>query len=223
MPEAASRAQITDFNTMRAAGVPIERAAKYVGRKKSWGYQQEQKRQLTNGQPSAVPVQERGGEIPSWSEAVELIVAIDSHDFDSPGPSLADRYGPETVGVAWIASYLAHSLALITQNHMLELHDEEPWWDEIKDNPITTEDILRAIPSAIDKREPLLPARAKKWQDRLLEAHPDLERVDVAMAEAEDSDDPDEAHRDLRRRIKAGEFDPEHLRDPEPVSANGHH
>lgn len=38
------------------------------------------------------------------------------------------------------------------------------------------------------------------------------------MTRAEDSDDPDEALRELRRRIKAGDFDPSNLRP----AANNH-
>lgn len=221
MPEAATRKQVVDFNTLRAAGVPVARAAEYVGRKTSWGYQQEQKRKLTGGEPSALPVRDGAGEVPSWSEAVELIVAIDSHDFDAPGPSLADRYGAQTVAVAWVAAYLAGTQARTTQDYLLEIHEDEEWWDEVKNDPVTTEDILRAVPDAIEKREHLFPDRAKKWDKRLVAEHPDLLLIAEERAKAEDSDDPDEAHRDLRRRIKAGDFDPEHLR--EPIAVNGHH
>lgn len=125
--------------------------------------------------------------------------------------------------LASLAGYLAHGQARAMQDYFLELHDEEPWFEEIKNNRITTTDILRAIPTSIDRPESLLPPRAQKWEDRLLEAHPDFGVVAEARAEAEDTDDPDEALRDLRRRIKAGDYDPEHLKEPEPVSANGTH
>lgn len=48
--------------------------------------------------------------------------------------------------VAQVSAYLAHVHALNTQNALLELHDEEQWWDEVKADPITTKDILEAVP-----------------------------------------------------------------------------
>ncbi len=83
MPDRSTWAQETDFAAMRRAGVPIERAAEYVGRKRSWGYQQERTRlhreegwsESRNGGPVAT-LERRSSASPKPAQNLSTVVDI---------------------------------------------------------------------------------------------------------------------------------------------------
>lgn len=109
--------------------------------------------------------------------------------------------------MAEVARFLAHCRALDLQLALLDIHEAEEWEQEIRDNPITTEDILQAVPVAIARSEsgatydPLQPPRADEWERRLMETHPEFKELADQVDSAYKSDDPEAAMRELRHNF----------------------
>lgn len=229
MPDRATAKEKRDYWAMRDAGVPPERAANYVGRSRSWAYLQEQEKKdldkasRARGAARHARSNERLS-VTTFQDAVDLISAIAAEE-DEKAFELFDKHEAGVIPMmAEVARFLAHCRAIDLQNSLLEIHEGEEWEQEIRDNPITTDDILQSIPVAIARHDagrnynPLQPPRADEWERRLMETHPEFKELADQVDAAYKSDNPEAAMRELRQSIREQVEDEE----PEAVSVNGH-
>lgn len=219
------------FDQLRAAGWSIEASAEAIGRSTSWGYNYEHDKHAGPRNTTHPKQPMRTDDVlpvSTYEDAVELVIAIS--DDDEKAFDLFDKYGAGVVPLmAEVARFLAHCRAIDLQNQLLDIHEGTEWEQEIRDKPITRDDILHSVPAAIARHRKgegyiqLQPPRAYVWERQLMEEHPEFaELADLAHA-AMQSDDPEAAMRDLRRRVRDGEFLDDEEPDLETVSSNGHH
>lgn len=233
MPDRSTRKEKDDYWKMRSAGVPPERAATYVGRSRSWGYMQEQEKRAVDTElqrRQSSPIVTDSDELPieHISDAVECIICIVNGQ-DEKGFEYLDRHDIVMVPLmAQVARFLANVQALDAQRQHEELYEGYAWEQEVRDNPVTTEDVLRAVPVSIARYRageeimgPLGPPRADEWFQRLVTEDPDFQAVAAAALEARQADDPEAAIKNLRVKVRNGDFISDD--EPDPVTTNGHH
>lgn len=194
------------YDLLRDAGWSPEASAASIGRSKSWAYLYEQEKR---GIPRGVS---RNPD-PNLAVAVELAIAIkEGGDDQERAFEIYDRYGAGVVPLmAELVFYMATVQAGNTQANLRGMFDrEDDLVAALNAEPMTYQDMLRIIPSNIDRvkagesiADSWEPERARRWMAVLCERHPDLAELrDEADALEEDPDDPYGQIVELRKRLR---------------------
>lgn len=219
--------EIKRYESLRDIGWAPEPAAETIGRSKSWAYNYEAKKRqgMILRSPGRKPHSKNGRLTPAaYQDAVDLISAIVVGD-DDKAFDLFDRYGAGVVPLmAEVARFLANCRAIDLQTQLLDLYEGEEWEQEVRDHPITTEDILQAVPRVMERHQrgetyiQLQPPRADEWERRLLEDNPEFQDLADEVDRAYKSDDPEAAMREIKHRIRSESEEEEDM-----ATTNGHH
>lgn len=194
------------YDLLRDAGWSPEASAASIGRSKSWAYIYEREKQ---GLPRGMS---RNPD-PNLAVAVELAIAIkEGGDDQERAFEIYDRYGAGVVPLmAELVFYMATVQAGNTQANLRGMFDrEDDLVAALNAEPMTYQDMLRIIPSNIDRvkagesiADSWEPERARRWMAVLCERHPDLAELrDEADALEEDPDDPYGQIVELRKRLR---------------------
>lgn len=191
------------YEVLRGAGMSPEAAALRINRSKSWAYNYEKEQR-------AGAVTAPRGPVPKddLSDAVGLIIA-ERTGHETQAFRIVDRFGagilPFLTQVSW---FFATNFADRMNDDLRLLFEDTPLAQELEDQPITAEDVLKTIPVAMRKhlagenpRVDWMPPRAEAWFRRIKEIYPDLQELDSETRDALEADDPDSAMRDLRKSI----------------------
>lgn len=202
----AKPGDIRRYHDYRDAGLSVEDAARALGFKKSWGYQQDQKRK----QEERAQEEQETEAFPAddLSDAVELIIAERTGD-DERAFEIVDEFSalivPYLSRVAWL---LATERATNLNRNLRGLLQGTPMLDEYTAAPISAREILEAIPERSRQVQSgdfspaaWMPRRAQEWKGRLLRMFPSLREIEDAVVVAISSDDPEDALMAFRRSL----------------------
>lgn len=190
------------YELLREAGWSPEASAESIGRSKSWAYLFEQEKRGLQRGVNRDPD-------PTLAVAVELTVAITEDQ--ERAFEIFDRYGAGVVPLlAELVAYMARVQAGNLQANLRGMFEgENDLVAALNADPMTWQDMLRIIPSNIDRHrsgERLVdswePERARGWIATLEERYPELAELRAeANALEENPRDPYGRIVELRNRV----------------------